>query len=117
MHKTGGFRVQGREAEAAERMIANARALESAGADLVLLECIPTELGREVTELVGIPTIGIGAGPYCDGQVLVYHDLLGIEERIAPRFVRRYAEQGKGAREAIAARLRPLLDTREGERW
>ena len=56
-----------------------------------------------MTERVGIPTIGIGAGPYCDGQVLVYHDLLGIEERIAPRFVRRYAEQGKGAREAIAA--------------
>ena len=111
IHKFGGFKVQGRGAEARAALLAAAEAVEAAGAFSLVLECIPTELGREVTELVGIPTIGIGAGPYCDGQVLVYHDLLGIEERIAPRFVRRYAEQGKGAREAIAAFA---ADVREG---
>jgi len=103
IHKFGGFKVQGRGAEARAALLEAAKAVEAAGAFSLVLECIPTELGREVTELVEIPTIGIGAGPYCDGQVLVYHDLLGIEERIAPRFVRRYAEQGMGAREAIAA--------------
>jgi 3-methyl-2-oxobutanoate hydroxymethyltransferase len=103
IHKFGGFKVQGRGSEARAALLEAAAAVEAAGAFSLVLECIPTELGREVTEAVGIPTIGIGAGPYCDGQVLVYHDLLGIEERIAPRFVRRYAEQGRGAREAIAA--------------
>jgi 3-methyl-2-oxobutanoate hydroxymethyltransferase len=103
IHKFGGFKVQGRGAEARAALLAAAAAVEAAGAFSLVLECIPTELAREVTELVEIPTIGIGAGQFCDGQVLVYHDLLGIEERIAPRFVRRYAEQGKGAREAIAA--------------
>ena len=103
IHKFGGFKVQGRGAEARAALLEAAKAVEAAGAFSLVLECIPTELGREVTELVEIPTIGIGAGQYCDGQVLVYHDLLGIEERIAPRFVRRYAEQGMGAREAIAA--------------
>lgn len=103
IHKFGGFKVQGRGAEARAALLAAAAAVEAAGAFSLVLECIPTELAREVTELVEIPTIGIGAGQFCDGQVLVYHDLLGIEERIAPRFVRRYAEQGRGAREAIAA--------------
>ena len=111
IHKFGGFKVQGRGAEAREALLEAARAVEAAGAFSLVLECIPTELGREVTELLEIPTIGIGAGQYCDGQVLVYHDLLGIEERIAPRFVRRYAEQGRGAREAIAAFA---ADVREG---
>lgn len=103
IHKFGGFKVQGRGSAAREALLEAAAAVEEAGAFSLVLECIPTELGREVTERLSIPTIGIGAGPYCDGQVLVYHDLLGIEERIAPRFVRRYAEQGRGAREAIAA--------------
>ncbi|MEO8276973.1 MAG: 3-methyl-2-oxobutanoate hydroxymethyltransferase [Thermoanaerobaculia bacterium] len=103
VHKFGGFKVQGRGAEARAALLEAAVAVEAAGAFSLVLECIPTELAREVTERLEIPTIGIGAGPHCDGQVLVYHDLLGIEERIAPRFVRRYAQQGKEAREAIAA--------------
>jgi 3-methyl-2-oxobutanoate hydroxymethyltransferase len=111
VHKFGGFKVQGRGAEARGALLEAADAVEAAGAFSLVLECIPTELGREVTERLEIPTIGIGAGQFCDGQVLVYHDLLGIEERIAPRFVRRYAEQGKGAREAIAAFA---SDVREG---
>jgi 3-methyl-2-oxobutanoate hydroxymethyltransferase len=103
IHRFGGFKVQGRGAEAREALVAAAEALEAAGAFAVVLECIPSELAREVTERLAIPTIGIGAGPHCDGQVLVWHDLLGIEERIAPRFVRRYAQLGLLTREAIAA--------------
>jgi 3-methyl-2-oxobutanoate hydroxymethyltransferase len=103
IHRFGGFKVQGRGAEARAALVAAAEALEQAGAFAVVLECIPSELAREVTERLTIPTIGIGAGPHCDGQVLVWHDLLGIEERIAPRFVRRYAQLGLAMREAIAA--------------
>jgi 3-methyl-2-oxobutanoate hydroxymethyltransferase len=103
IHRFGGFKVQGRGAEAREALLAAAQAVEEAGAFSIVLECIPTALAREVTERLTIPTIGIGAGPHCDGQVLVWHDLLGIEERIAPRFVRRYAELGRASREAVAA--------------
>jgi 3-methyl-2-oxobutanoate hydroxymethyltransferase len=103
IHRFGGFKVQGRGAEAREALLAAAAAVEEAGAFALVLECIPSELAREVTAAAGIPTLGIGAGPACDGQVLVWHDLLGIEERIAPRFVRRYAELGMAAREAVAA--------------
>jgi len=111
IHKFGGFKVQGRGAEAREALLAAARAVEAAGAFSLVLECIPSELAREVSDALEIPTIGIGAGAACDGQVLVYHDLLGIEERIAPRFVRRYAELGLASREAIAAFA---ADVREG---
>jgi len=111
IHRFGGFRVQGRGTEARDALLAAASAVEQAGAFSLVLECIPSELGREVTAQVAIPTIGIGAGPHCDGQVLVYHDLLGIEERIAPRFVRRYAELGRASREAIAEFAR---DVRNG---
>jgi 3-methyl-2-oxobutanoate hydroxymethyltransferase len=103
IHKFGGFKVQGRGAEARAALLEAASALERAGAFALVLECIPSELAREVTDRLAIPTIGIGAGAACDGQVLVFHDLLGIEERIAPRFVRRYAELGKSAREALGA--------------
>ena len=103
IHKLGGFKVQGRGAEARQAILAEALELEAAGAFALVLECVPATLAAEVTERLRIPTIGIGAGVACDGQVLVYHDLLGIEQRIAPRFVRRYAEQGREAREAIAA--------------
>lgn len=102
IHKFGGFKVQGRGAEARAALLEAARAVEAAGAFSVVLECIPTELGREVTELVEIPTIGIGAGQYCDGQVLVYHDVLGIEDRMAPKFVRRYADVKSVSVAAIA---------------
>ncbi len=111
IHKFGGFKVQGRGAEARSALLAAARAVEGAGAFALVLECIPSELAREVTSALAIPTIGIGAGAACDGQVLVYHDLLGIEERIAPRFVRRYAEIGRATREALAAYV---ADVRSG---
>jgi len=101
VHKLGGFKVQGRGAEARAEVLAAAAALEEAGAFSLVLECVPASLAAEVSGRLHIPTIGIGAGAGCDGQVLVYHDLLGLEQRIAPRFVRRYAEQGKEARAAI----------------
>jgi len=103
IHKLGGFKVQGRGAEARQALREAALELEAAGAFALVLECVPTALAGEVSARLRIPTIGIGAGIDCDGQVLVYHDLLGLEQRIAPRFVRRYAEQGREAREAIAA--------------
>jgi 3-methyl-2-oxobutanoate hydroxymethyltransferase len=103
LHRFGGFKVQGRGQAARESLLAAAQAMEEAGAFSLVLECVPATLAAEVTAQVGIPTIGIGAGAGCDGQVLVYHDLLGLEERIAPRFVRRFAELGNAARTAIAA--------------
>jgi 3-methyl-2-oxobutanoate hydroxymethyltransferase len=90
VHKTGGFRVQGREASAAEQMIRDAKALEAAGADLVLLECIPPALGKAVTEAVSVPVIGIGAGPHVDGQILVLYDVLDITQGRKPRFVENF---------------------------
>ena len=111
IHRFGGFRVQGRGAEARTALLEAARAVEEAGAFALVLECIPSELAREVTSELGIPTLGIGAGAACDGQVLVFHDLLGIEERIAPRFVRRYAELGRDTRQALEAFAR---DVRSG---
>lgn len=103
VHKLGGYKVQGRGVEAREALLAAARELEAAGAFSLVLECVPAALAAEVTAALSIPTIGIGAGAGTTGQVLVYHDLLGLEERIAPRFVRRYAELGRAAREAVAA--------------
>lgn len=103
LHKLGGFKVQGKGAGAADALLEAAEAVEQAGAFSLVLECIPAPLAQEVSSRLEIPTIGIGAGPACDGQVLVYHDLLGLEERIAPRFVRRYAQLGLTAREAVAA--------------
>lgn len=111
LHRFGGFKVQGRSDEAQRLILEAAREIEEAGAFSLVLECVPTDLASEVTRSLSIPTIGIGAGPDCTGQVLVYHDLLGLEERIAPRFVRRYAEVGLTSREAIA---RFAADVREG---
>ncbi|HYN22874.1 MAG TPA: 3-methyl-2-oxobutanoate hydroxymethyltransferase [Thermoanaerobaculia bacterium] len=102
VHRLGGFKVQGRNEETREAILAAALDLEEAGAFSLVLECVPIDLAAEISERLEIPTIGIGAGPHCDGQVLVYHDLLGLEERIAPRFVRRYAELGVASREAVA---------------
>ncbi len=103
LHKLGGYKVQGRGEAARTALLEAARRLEAAGAFSLVLECVPSALAAEVTAGLEIPTIGIGAGPGTTGQVLVYHDLLGLEERIAPRFVRRYAELGRAAREAIEA--------------
>ncbi|HWM89433.1 MAG TPA: 3-methyl-2-oxobutanoate hydroxymethyltransferase [Thermoanaerobaculia bacterium] len=102
LHRLGGFKVQGRDDKAKEAILAAALELEEVGAFSLVLECVPTDLAAEISDRLEIPTIGIGAGAHCDGQVLVYHDLLGLEERIAPRFVRRYAELGHASREAIA---------------
>lgn len=86
----GGFRVQGRDVEAALEMIAEAKELEQAGCFALVLEGVPDQLGRTITESINIPTIGIGAGADTDGQVLVYHDVIGLENRFKPKFVRRY---------------------------
>jgi len=90
VHKSGGFRVQGRDSDAGERMLHDAKNLEAAGADMLLLECIPTELGRMVTASVHVPVIGIGAGPHTDGQILVLYDVLDITSGRKPRFVRNF---------------------------
>src|SRR5579871_6117499 len=101
VHKTGGFRVQGREEEAARQMLDDALALEAAGADLVLLECIPASLGERITRAVKVPVIGIGAGSSTDGQILVLYDMLGITLGRKPRFVRNFAIDGTTAEAAI----------------
>lgn len=90
VHKIGGFKVQGREDEQVQQMITDAQSLQNAGADIVLLECIPNEVGRLVTEALDVPVIGIGAGPSVDGQILVLYDMLGITQGRMPRFVHNY---------------------------
>jgi 3-methyl-2-oxobutanoate hydroxymethyltransferase len=102
VHKTGGFRVQGREAEAAQRMLEDALALEAAGADLLLLECIPSELGRTISQAVTVPVIGIGAGPDTDGQILVLYDVLDITSGRKPRFVRNFMDGSASPQEAVS---------------
>jgi 3-methyl-2-oxobutanoate hydroxymethyltransferase len=99
--RLGGLKVQGREAESAEALIRDARALERAGAFALVVEAVPAPVGAMITEAVAVPTIGIGAGPDCDGQVLVLHDLLGLYERFVPKFAKRYAELGTAARAAL----------------
>ena len=103
VHAMGGFKVQGRGAEAAERLLEDAKILEQAGAFGLLLEGIPSELGARITEAVSIPTIGIGAGPGCDGQVLVCYDFLGMYPDLRPRFVKRFAEIGDAIVDATRA--------------
>ena len=103
IHVLGGFKVQGRQASAAHALVDDALALADAGCFAIVLECVPDGVARAVTQAVPVPTIGIGAGPWCDGQVLVFHDLLGLEDRIAPKFVRRYASIKADAVSAIAA--------------
>jgi len=98
----GGFKVQGKTAEAAKIMIEDARALEEAGCFSIVLEAIPSAIAERITHAVKIPTIGIGAGSACDGQVLVIHDVLGLYERFTPRFVKQYAKLSESIREALA---------------
>lgn len=93
--KMGGFKVQGKSAEAAEALLKDAVALEEAGAWGLILECIPDEVGKLITQKVSIPTIGIGGGRYCDGQVLVFHDMFGLFEKFLPKFVKQYAQLGE----------------------
>ena len=101
VHALGGYRVQGRTPAAADRLVEDARALEEAGACATVLELLPTEVARRVTAALRIPTIGIGAGIGCDGQVLVLHDMLGLNEGFAPKFLKQYAELGASVRAAV----------------
>lgn len=105
VHRMGGHKVQGRERGnapgARERLLSDAVALEEAGAFAIVIEGVPADLAAEITREVGVPTIGIGAGAACDGQVLVMHDVLGLEDRITPKFVKRYADLGQAATRAF----------------
>jgi 3-methyl-2-oxobutanoate hydroxymethyltransferase len=107
----GGFKAQGRTAEKAERLYEDALALEAAGCFAIVLEAVPAPVAAAVTDMLRVPTIGIGAGAACDGQVLVWHDLLGLYEGKAPRFVKRYADLASEARRALEAYVE---DVREG---
>jgi len=102
VHKLGGYRVQGRDKVVAKQMLADALALEDAGADALVLECVPVDLAEQLTEELEIPTIGIGAGRVCDGQVLVLQDMLGISS-LAPKFTANFLQHGRNIPEAIAA--------------
>jgi 3-methyl-2-oxobutanoate hydroxymethyltransferase len=108
----GGFKVQGKGNDEARRLIDEAMALEQAGCFSIVLECVPSELAAFITERISIPTIGIGAGPSCDGQVLVFHDVLGLYEGHTPKFVRKYAHL---ADDMKAALTHFLSDVREGK--
>lgn len=111
VHAMGGFRVQGKTEESAARVMADAQALAEAGAYAIVLEAMPAELARRVTDCVPVPTIGIGAGPHCDGQVLVCYDFLGMYNEVRPKFVRRFAELGDaivGATASYVAAVRAV---------
>ncbi len=92
VHAMGGFKVQGKDLDAAKALVEDAHALAATGCFVVVLEGIPDVVAHLITESIDVPTIGIGAGPHCDGQVLVFHDVLGFEDRVQPKFVRRYAD-------------------------
>ena len=103
VHALGGYKVQGRTEEKATRMEADTRALQEAGCFSVVLELVPAALADKVSKALEIPTIGIGAGPHCDGQVLVLPDLLGLNDRFTPKFLKRYASLADDSRKALAA--------------
>ena len=119
-HALGGYRVQGRESDGAERLVNDAKTLEGAGAFAIVLELVPAALAERITKALTIPTIGIGAGPHCDGQVLVLHDMLGLNEHLNPKFLKRYANladqfgcrallRGRGARRFLPGRPAQFL--------
>jgi 3-methyl-2-oxobutanoate hydroxymethyltransferase len=110
VHALGGYRVQGRDASTAERLLADARALEEAGACAIVLELLPAALATRITGALTIPTIGIGAGVGCDGQVLVLHDMLGLNEMFNPKFLKRYAELGEAVRAAVRSYAAEVRD-------
>lgn len=111
VHAFGGYRVQGKTELSARRIVDAARKIEAAGASALVLECIPATLAREITAAIRIPTIGIGAGPHCDGQVLVFHDVLGFIADFQPKFVKRYAEGAQLLGDALS---RFAAEVREG---
>jgi 3-methyl-2-oxobutanoate hydroxymethyltransferase len=101
IHRMGGYKVQGKTEEAAQRLIEEAHIAEEAGAFAIVLEAIPMDIAKKITEGLSIPTIGIGAGPHCDGQVLVLHDVLGLFERFLPKFAKRYVNLKEEASNAV----------------
>lgn len=101
VNQLGGYRVQGRESKAAERLLEDARMLEAVGVFAIVLECVPAELARRLTDALSIPTIGIGSGAGCSGQVLVWQDMLGMQLDFQPRFVRRFSEGAEWIRDAL----------------
>ena len=111
VHALGGYRVQGREEAAAERLKAQARALEEAGCFSVVLELVPAALAQEISQALSIPTIGIGAGPDCDGQVLVLYDALGLNSEFRPKFLKEFGDLAGETRKALGAYVR---EVREG---
>jgi 3-methyl-2-oxobutanoate hydroxymethyltransferase len=108
VHKIGGFKVQGREQSQARRMQEDALALQDAGADIVLLECVPNELGKAIRDALNVPVIGIGAGPDVDGQILVLYDILGITQGRMPRFVRNFMDGAASPMDACEAYVRAV---------
>jgi len=101
IHRMGGYRVQGKRPDVAQELVADARALAAAGVFAIVLEGVPDVLAQIITQEVPVPTIGIGAGPHCDGQVLVFHDVLGLHDGRLPKFVRQYARLADAATEAL----------------
>jgi 3-methyl-2-oxobutanoate hydroxymethyltransferase len=112
LHQFGGYRVQGKDRKSAERLLDDARSLEEAGCCCIVVEGVPWQVAEEITAAVKIPTIGIGAGKYCDGQILVIHDMLGINEDPLPKFVKRYENMGKRMKDAVTEYVR---EVKEGE--
>ncbi len=110
IHKFGGYDVRGTDEKEAEKILNDAKALERAGVFAIVLEKIPSKLAKQITESLSIPTIGIGAGPHCDGQVLVVYDMLGLFEEFKPKFVRRYAELSKIIKNAFENYIRDVKD-------
>ncbi|MEW6009249.1 MAG: 3-methyl-2-oxobutanoate hydroxymethyltransferase [Candidatus Omnitrophota bacterium] len=110
--KLGGFKVQGKDAETAKRLIEQAHLLEKLGCFAIVLECVPELIAKKITQELKIPTIGIGAGIYCDGQVLVTHDMLGLFERFRPKFVKQYVNLGNQIKQAVENYIR---EVREGK--
>lgn len=102
INKLGGYRVQGKDETSAKRLIKDAGALQNAGCFAIVLECVPADLAKQITQKLDIPTIGIGAGKYCDGQVLVTHDLIGYYDRFVPKFVKQYAKISNTVKDAIS---------------
>jgi 3-methyl-2-oxobutanoate hydroxymethyltransferase len=104
----GGYKVQGMDAQSAKSIVDDAKALEQAGCDIMLLECVPMQLAKQVTESLSIPVIGIGAGPFCDGQVLVLHDMLGITPGKRPRFTHDFLNDSGSVTAAIDAYVKAV---------
>ncbi|HNT56931.1 MAG TPA: 3-methyl-2-oxobutanoate hydroxymethyltransferase, partial [Syntrophales bacterium] len=111
VHQLGGYRVQGKGDAAARRLLEDAKILEEAGAFSIVLECVPEGLGEEVSKALAIPTIGIGGGVHCDGQVLVVNDMLGMFEKFTPKFVKKYANLNVNMKEAVG---RYVEEVRQG---